>query len=98
MTRRRTPDEAVDLSGIGSQFSQRYDRFGNRWQQNGPNSMILSFTGNNTTNNNRIDGYCYDSAGNLLDPGPCPTPPAVHLYAYDAENRLTSVDGGASAS
>ena len=60
--------------------------------------MILSFTGNNTTNNNRVDGYCHDSAGNLLDPGPCPTPPAVHLYAYDAENRLTSVGGGATAS
>jgi RHS repeat-associated protein len=79
-------------------YTYIYDRFGNRWQQNGPNSMILSFTGNNTTNNNRIDGYCYDSAGNLLDPGPCPTPPAVHLYAYDAENRLTSVGGGATAS
>jgi hypothetical protein len=26
------------------------DRFGNRWQQNGPHSMQLTFTGNNPAN------------------------------------------------
>ncbi|HEY6387040.1 MAG TPA: RHS repeat-associated core domain-containing protein [Candidatus Acidoferrum sp.] len=57
--------------------------------------MQLSFTGNNSTNNNRMDGYCYDSAGNLLDDGPCPTPPNPHLYSYDAENRLIQVGGSA---
>jgi RHS repeat-associated protein len=74
-------------------FSYVYDRFGNRWQQNGPNSFIATFTGNNPSNpqnNNRIDGYSYDAAGNLLNDG-------VHSYAYDAENRITQVDSGATA-
>jgi hypothetical protein len=67
-------------------FVRDLDRFGNRWQQNGPQSMQLSFTGNATTNNNRMDGYKYDSAGNLLNDG-------VHNYFYDAENHLIQTDG-----
>ena len=66
-----------------------YDRFGNRWQQNGPFSMQLTFTGNNPSspaNNNRMDGFSYDSAGNLLNDG-------THGYFYDAESRLIQVDG-----
>jgi RHS repeat-associated protein len=74
-------------------YTYNYDRFGNRWQQNGPNSMMLTFTGNNPSNpanNNRMDGYSYDAAGNLLNDG-------VHGYTYDAENRVTQVDAGATA-
>jgi len=77
-----------------SVYSYVYDRFGNRWQQNGPHSFVTTFTGNNPSNpanTNRIDGYSYDTAGNLLGDG-------VHTYAYDAENRLTAVDGGSTAS
>src|SRR5581483_10353687 len=44
----------------------------------------------NPQNNNRIDGYSYDAAGNLLNDG-------VHSYAYNAENRITSVDAGSTA-
>ena len=72
-------------------YSYVYDRFGNRWQQNGPNSFIATFTGNNPgspANNNRMDGYSYDAAGNLLNDG-------THSYFYDAENRLIQVDGSA---
>ena len=72
-------------------YAYSYDRFGNRWQQTvtaGTGFMSsLSFVGGN----NRIDGYSYDAAGNLLNDG-------VHSYAYDAENRLVSVDGGGTAS
>ena len=63
-----------------SLFSYVYDRFGNRWQQNGPNSVLATFTGNNPgnpQNNNRMDGYSYDAAGNLLNDG-------THSYTYDA--------------
>jgi RHS repeat-associated protein len=70
-------------------YNYVYDRFGNRWQQNGSHSMQLTFTGNNPAspqNNNRIDGYTYDSAGNLYYDG-------VHTYFYDPENRLIQVDG-----
>jgi len=66
-------------------YSYAYDRFGNRWQQNGPHTMLLTFSGAN----NRMDGYSYDADGNVLNDG-------VHSYAYDAENRIISVDGGAT--
>jgi len=36
-----------------------------------------------------MDGYSYDANGNVLNDG-------VHSYAYDAENRIISVDGGAT--
>jgi RHS repeat-associated protein len=65
-------------------YSYVYDRFGNRWQQNGPHSMIETFTGNNLGNNNRMDVYTYDAAGNLLNDG-------THTYTYDAENRIVKV-------
>jgi RHS repeat-associated protein len=61
--------------------------------QNGPNSFIATFTGNNPgnpQNNNRLDGYSYDAAGNLLSD-------KTHTYTYDAENHLIQVDGGATA-
>ncbi len=69
-----------------SVYSYVYDRFGNRWQQNGPHSMQLSFS----AANNRMDGYSYDAAGNLLNDG-------SHSYTYDAENRLIKVDNGSTA-
>ena len=66
-----------------------YDRYGNRWEQNvtgtGNASAVspqLSFTGNN----NRIDGWFYDAAGNLLYD-------YIHHYTYDAENRVATLDG-----
>ncbi|HEY2547184.1 MAG TPA: RHS repeat-associated core domain-containing protein [Candidatus Acidoferrum sp.] len=71
-------------------FNYVYDRFGNRWQQNSPTGSIytssFTFTGNSTTNNNRMDTYSYDSAGNLLYDN-------AHHYFYDAENHLIQVDG-----
>jgi RHS repeat-associated protein len=74
-------------------YNYVYDRFGNRWQQNGPQTFIATFTGNNPgtpQNNNRMDGYSYDAAGNLLNDG-------THSYTYDAENHLIKVDNGTTA-
>jgi YD repeat-containing protein len=44
------------------------------------------------TTQNRLSGapYQYDAAGNLLNDG-------NHKYTYDAENRVTTVDGGVTA-
>jgi RHS repeat-associated protein len=67
-------------------YSYDYDSLGNRWHQNGTHTMMLSFSGSN----NRMDGYSYDAAGNLLSDG-------THSYSYDAENRLTKVDNGSTA-
>ncbi len=70
-------------------YSYVYDRFGNRWQQNGPHTMIEAFTGNSSVNNNRMDGYAYDAAGNLLSDG-------TNFYTYDAENRIVEVQQGSA--
>lgn len=73
----------LDLAG-----EHEFDRFGNRWQVN-PGGPLYTFTGNNPANpqnNNRIDGLSYDASGNLLNDG-------VNTYTYDAESRITQVDG-----
>jgi RHS repeat-associated protein len=75
-------------------YTYVYDRFGNRWQQNGPVFNNVKFTGNNPSspvNTNRVDGYSYDTAGNLTNDG-------TYTYSYDAENRLISVVGGSTNS
>ena len=78
-------------SGVdeGLTLGWNYDRYGNRWDQSVTGtgnatavSPQLSFTGNN----NRIDGWSYDAAGNLLYD-------QIHHYTYDAENRVATVDG-----
>ena len=74
---------------VGLVLGWTYDRYGNRWAQNvtgtGNASAVspqLSFTGNN----NRIDGWLYDAACNLLYD-------YIHHYTYDAENRVATLDG-----
>ena len=75
-------------------FSAGYDRYGNRWRESvtstpsgyGPNQTLTFNTGNNQMLN-----IGYDQAGNVINDG-------VHTYTYDAENNLTAVDGGATAS
>ena len=82
-------------------LSYSYDRYGNRWQQNvtagTSSSSVLTFSGGPASSTatcyhaagltNQADGYCYDAAGNLQGDG-------QHIYVYDAENRIISVDGG----
>ena len=57
-------------------------------QQSGgaPTNRLTSVTTSGVTAN-----YSYDAAGNVTNDG-------AHTYAYDAENRIVSVDGGATAS
>jgi RHS repeat-associated protein len=38
---------------------------------------------------NQLNGFCYDSAGNMTGPTPCNN----SSYTYDAENRITSTSG-----
>jgi RHS repeat-associated protein len=40
------------------------------------------------TTANRLTGYCYDAAGNLVLNSPCPSGTFTPTYYYDAENRL----------
>jgi RHS repeat-associated protein len=72
-----------------------YDPWGNLLQSSTTGSagcaepLPLNVT---VTTANRISGYCYDTAGNLLDQTTCPANPP-HAYAYNAENQLTSAGG-----
>jgi RHS repeat-associated protein len=68
----------------GSNWSQTnaYDRYGNRWIDLGGGTQSLYFN----TSNNRITGWSYDNAGNLLNDG-------YHSYSYDGENKISKVDG-----
>src|SRR5688572_27113527 len=67
----------------GTHWSQTngYDRYGNRWIDLGGGNQSLYFN----TSNNRISGWSYDAAGNLLNDG-------SHSYTYDAENKIAKVD------
>lgn len=42
---------------------------------------------------NQLNGYCHDSAGNLVLNTACPTGTFTPTYSYDIENRLTSTAG-----
>jgi RHS repeat-associated protein len=67
----------------GSSWSQTnsYDQYGNRSIVGG----ALSFD----ANTNRISGWSYDAAGNLLNDG-------AHSYNFDAENKISKVDNVAA--
>jgi len=71
-------------------YTYAYDRFGNRWQQNGPHSSQFSFGANNPVATG--NGVTYDAAGNVTNDG-------YSNYTYDDENRMiTAVNAGATAS
>ena len=42
---------------------------------------------------NQLNGFCNDSAGNLILNTPCPQPPFTPTYYYDDENRLIATAG-----
>jgi RHS repeat-associated protein len=74
----RGPRRQVFVAGVINRWDQSVTGTGNATAV----SPQLSFTGNN----NRIDGWLYDAAGNMLYD-------QIHHYTYDAENRVATVDG-----
>ena len=84
--------QTTDLVSSGTwKLGFKYDRYSNRLAQipeGGTASMPLNEVAVDPTTN-RIAGLQYDAAGNLLNDG-------LHSYGYDAENRLTTVDGTAT--
>ena len=84
---------AGDTSGCFG-LNWTYDSWGNRTGQTTTPTTGGSCPNFNATfsqNTNRMDSYSYDAAGNLLNDG-------THSYTYDAENHITKVNGGATAS
>jgi YD repeat-containing protein len=68
-------------------YTYKYDRFGNRWQQNGPHSSQLGFDANNRIVSG--SGVAYDAAGNTINDGST-------AYTYDAEGRITTAANNSS--
>jgi RHS repeat-associated protein len=97
-----TSNQASNGSSAQRRFA--YDRWGNRtgmWDAvsggNQIQSMVLQQSGGAPTNrltsvttSGVTSNYAYDSAGNVTNDG-------SHTYAYDAENRIVSVDSGTTA-
>ena len=78
----------------GLALSWTYDRYGNRVSQSASGSYGgLVYQGGFNFVSNRISGYCYDEAGNLLDMQSCPAPGSNHQFTYDAEGRLVATTG-----
>jgi len=77
----------ASANATGQAYTYAYDRFGNRWQQNGPHSSQPGFD----ANNHMVPGLgvTYDAAGNETNDG-------TTAYTYDSENRLITATNSAS--
>jgi RHS repeat-associated protein len=97
---RLTSGTATGGKDVGLLLTWEYDRYGNRWSQtastapgyNPPSGEVsavqpeLTFNGSSGVNTNRIDGWSYDAAGNLLYD-------QINHYTYDAEGRIAKLNG-----
>jgi RHS repeat-associated protein len=89
-------DQLNRLSGASSTSGQSckglswtYDAWGNRTDQNVTAGSCGTLHAAVGTNNRFGSPYQYDAAGNMTYDG-------VHHYTYDSENRIISVDNGAT--
>jgi RHS repeat-associated protein len=71
-------------------YGYKYDRYGNRWQQN-----VISGTGTwnllTFNSSNQVTSNTYDGFGNVTSDG-------SHNYTYDYANRVIGVDGNSTES
>lgn len=85
--------QTTDLTSANTwKLEYTYDRYGNRLSQvpvAGAGNMPLNEVLIDGTTN-RILGDGYDADGNMTNDG-------LHTYTYDAENRMTNVDGSANS-
>jgi len=91
LNRLSTMSSPSDPNGCNG-LSWSYDPWGNRTAQTTTSGScfqqpLTTFS----TSNQFPTTYQYDAAGNMTYDG-------AHTYTYDAENRLTQVDGGSTAS
>jgi RHS repeat-associated protein len=86
-----SPSDPSGCTGL----SWTVDPWGNRTDQTVTGGTCNTFHASVNTQNQLVDPvnyvYQYDAAGNMTYDG-------SHTYTYDAENHLTAVDGGATAS
>ncbi|HET6841442.1 MAG TPA: RHS repeat-associated core domain-containing protein [Candidatus Angelobacter sp.] len=74
----------------GTSFTFDVDRNANRWHQNpvGQGAQLGFNAGTNQIASG--NGVTYDALGDIINDG-------IHSYTYDAEGRITQVDGGSTA-
>jgi RHS repeat-associated protein len=72
-------------------MSWTIDAWGNMTNQTGTAGTCFNFSSSSPGTKNQLSGYTYDAAGNMINDG-------NHQYTYDAEGRITQVDGGGTAS
>jgi RHS repeat-associated protein len=89
-------------TGPGSVLLQMtYDRWGNKSQAAtgaGPHKPLSFLTGSYYKNRISSSGYTYDNAGNLTaEPADAWTGRGAMTYQYDAESRIKSTGGAATA-
>jgi len=83
-----SPSDPTGCTGL----SWTYDAWGNRTAQTVTGGSCNQQPSTTFSANNQLPPpYQYDAAGNMTYDG-------LHNYAYDAENRLTQVDSGSTAS
>jgi RHS repeat-associated protein len=85
--------QSMSAPGDGcSGLSWTYDAWGNRTAQTATGGSCYQEPSTTFSASNQLPSpYQYDAAGNMTNDG-------VHTYTYDAENRLTQVDSGSTAS
>jgi YD repeat-containing protein len=77
----------LSANATGQAYTYDYDRYGNRWHQNGPHSSQLGFDANNRITG--VTGVGYDAAGNTTGDG-------TTTFTYDAEGRISSSNNTAN--
>jgi YD repeat-containing protein len=102
---RRLSTSTQTSNGQTANYRWDYDQWGNRLDEynaltDGTEVEAITLAQTNGVTNNRIQTvtttgspvtFTYDANGNLINDG-------THTYQYDAEDRITSVDGGSTAS
>ncbi len=81
--------ESAQTDGPHWGLNWSYDRYGNRLAQTLAKGSAPQVSLGVDPTTNRVDGWLYDEAGNVLDDG-------RHAYARDAQNHITAVDGSAA--
>jgi RHS repeat-associated protein len=86
-----------ESGGTPIAYTYDYDRYGNRWHQDVNGSSGTNYTYETSSITNHIvgaTGLTYDTIGNIIGTSDSN---GTHSYTYDAEGKLISVDGGATA-
>jgi len=90
--KRLTAAQTVDLTSAGTwQLQFAYDRYGNRLSQT-PTGGTAAMPSNSVVvdpTTNRISSATYDADGNVTNDG-------LNAYIFDAESRITHVNGAAN--